>query len=98
MRAFILALSAALVLAQTAARADEGMWTFNAFPSDKVREAYGFSPDKAWLDHVRLSSIRLARGCSASLVSSQGLVMTNHHCARSCIEQLSNAARDYIAA
>ena len=72
------------------------MWTFNNFPSAKVGQAYGFSPDQKWLDHVRLSSIRLARGCSASLVSKDGLVMTNHHCAHSCIEQLSTAARDYV--
>ena len=67
------------------AQADEGMWTFNNFPSDKVEQAYGFRPDQAWLDHVRLSSLRLARGCSASFVSPHGLVQTNHHCARDCI-------------
>jgi len=88
--------AALLLLAPSLARADEGMWTFNNFPSAKVGQAYGFSPDQAWLDHVRLSSIRLARGCSASLVSKDGLVMTNHHCAHSCIEQLSTAQRDYV--
>jgi hypothetical protein len=72
------------------------MWTFNNFPSAKVGQAYGFSPDQKWLDHVRLSSVRLAQGCSASLVSKTGLVMTNHHCAHSCIEQLSNSERDYV--
>ncbi|MDB5396629.1 MAG: serine protease, partial [Rhodospirillales bacterium] len=88
--------TAILLLAAPLARADEGMWTFNNFPSAKMSQAYGFAPDQKWLDHVRLSSIRLARGCSASLVSKDGLVMTNHHCAHSCIEQLSTAARDYV--
>jgi hypothetical protein len=88
--------TAVLALAPSLAHADEGMWTFNNFPAAKVSQAYGFSPDQKWLDHVRLSSIRLARGCSASLVSKDGLVMTNHHCAHSCIEQLSTAARDYV--
>ena len=88
--------AAMLLLAPSLARADEGMWTFNNFPSAKVGQAYGFSPDQKWLDHVQLSSIRLARGCSASLVSKDGLVMTNHHCAHSCIEQLSTSARDYV--
>jgi hypothetical protein len=88
--------AAALLLLPSFARADEGMWTFNNFPSAKVGQAYGFSPDQKWLDHVRLSSIRLARGCSASLVSKDGLVMTNHHCAHSCIEQLSTPSRDYV--
>jgi hypothetical protein len=87
---------AALLIAPTFARADEGMWTFNNFPSAKVQQAYGFSPDQKWLDHVRMSSIRLARGCSGSLVTKDGLVMTNHHCAHTCIEQLSNASRDYV--
>jgi len=89
---------AGLFLGPFRAHADEGMWTFNNFPSDKVKQAYGFAPDQKWLDHVRLSSIRLARGCSASLVSPNGLVMTNHHCAHSCLEQLSTHDRDYVAA
>jgi Peptidase S46 len=86
----------ALLLNAAAARADEGMWTFNNFPSRKVKEKYGFEPSKQWLEHVRLSSARLAGGCSASFVSEHGLVMTNHHCARSCIEDLSSAKRDYV--
>jgi hypothetical protein len=86
----------ALVLAAAVApvQADEGMWTFNNFPAEKVERAYGFRPDQAWLDHVRLSAVRLARGCSGSFVSAQGLVQTNHHCARACIEQLSTATRN----
>src|SRR6266446_6144673 len=74
---------------------DEGMWTFNKFPTEKVRAKYGFAPSQAWLDHVRLSSVRLAEGCSASLVSPSGLVLTNHHCAASCIQELSTAENDY---
>src|SRR5262245_46985936 len=79
------------------AAADEGMWTFNNFPAEQVEKAYGFRPDQRWLDHLRLSSVRLARGCSGAFVSSQGLVQTNHHCARTCIQQLSTAARDLMA-
>ena len=56
-----------LIVTFAPASADEGMWTFNNFPADKVEQAYGFRPDQAWLDHVRLSSVRLAGGCSASL-------------------------------
>jgi hypothetical protein len=80
-----------------ALRAEEGMWTFNKFPVDKVKAQYGFTPTKEWLDHVRLSSVRLAQGCSASLVSPSGLVLTNHHCAASCIQQVSTAEKDYSA-
>ena len=91
-----LPLAAALTLCLSAAFADEGMWTFNNFPAAKVGQAYGFTPDQAWLDHVRMASVRIAGGCSASLVSAEGLVMTNHHCARSCIENVSGLThKDY---
>ncbi|MGV3621399.1 MAG: S46 family peptidase [Archangium sp.] len=84
-----LSLAAASALCATGAFADEGMWTYNNFPAAKVKAKYGFEPSKDWLDHLRLSSVRIAGGCSASVVSSSGLVMTNHHCARECIENLS---------
>ena len=79
------------------AQAEEGMWTFNAFPVKAVEKAHGFKADAKWLEHVQLSSVRLAGGCSGSFISSEGLVMTNHHCAHSCIEQLSSAKKDYVA-
>ncbi len=89
-------LTVVLALAAPAALADEGMWTFNNFPSAKVKEKYGFAPDQKWLDHVQMASARLAGGCSASFVSGSGLVMTNHHCARGCIDELSTPKRDLI--
>lgn len=82
---------------QTKVLGDEGMWTLNGFPTKAVQEKYHFDATGPWLDHVRLSSARLAGGCSASFVSHNGLVMTNHHCAHSCIEQLSDAKKDYVA-
>ncbi|MEA2916799.1 MAG: hypothetical protein QOJ15_8880, partial [Bradyrhizobium sp.] len=90
--------AAAILFAGLAvARADEGMWTFNNFPFAKVEQAYGVAPTQDWLDHVRLSSVRLAKGCSAAFVSPHGLVQTNHHCARACVQQISTAAHDHIA-
>ena len=88
-----------LIAAGTAAPAlaDEGMWTYDNFPTAKMQAAYGWAPDAAWLEHARLGSIRLTLGCSASLVSSNGLVMTNHHCARECVSDLADAQHDYIA-
>lgn len=77
------------------ARADEGMWTFDRFPSAKVEAAYGVKIDPAWLGRVQAASVRLSTGCSASLVSKEGLVLTNHHCVTSCVQALSNATTDY---
>ena len=91
------ALIAPLLLLAAAAQADEGMWTFNRFPADQVQAAYGFKPDAAWLDRVRLASVRLAQGCSGSFVSGEGLVMTNHHCVHACVEQLSTPEQDRVA-
>src|SRR5690349_17352391 len=85
-----------LVGLPSVAIADEGMWTYNNFPKQAVQKAYGFTPDDAWLKHVQMSSARLAGGCSASFVSADGLVLTNHHCAHQCIAQLSTAQRDYV--
>jgi hypothetical protein len=91
--AWLLAASSLL----TPALADEGMWTFDNFPAAKMQAKYGWAPDAAWLEHAQLASIRLTLGCSASLVSSDGLVLTNHHCARECVSQLADAKHDYIA-
>lgn len=77
-------------------QADEGMWTFDNFPSKTVGTKYGFTPSQAWLDHVRLSSLRIAGGCSASFISPQGLVMTNHHCVVECVEQLSTPKENFV--
>ena len=97
MTMLLIATTIAVVAIAIPASADEGMWTFDNFPAAKMRAKYGWAPDAAWLEHARLSSIRLALGCSASLVSSDGLVMTNHHCARECLSDLASAKNDYTA-
>ena len=91
--AFVTALSLPLA----AARADEGMWTFDAFPAARMRADYGWAPDQAWLDKVRAAAVRLTGGCSASFVSSEGLILTNHHCVATCVEENSTAENNILA-
>ena len=96
--ASLAALSAATALLSapaTTARAEEGMWTFDNFPTATVNQTYGTKIDQKWLDRVRESAVRL-RGCSASFVSGEGLILTNHHCVVSCIQDLSSAENDYV--
>lgn len=90
-----LILGSALLLAAWPATADEGMWTFDNFPSAQVAAKYGFGPDQAWLDRVRSAAVRLSSGCSASAVSPEGLVLTNWHCISDCVQQLSTPERNY---
>ena len=89
-------LAAAALLIPAAASADEGMWTFDAFPFDKFKAAYGWAPTQAWLDKVRASNVRLTSGCSSSFVSAEGLILTNHHCVESCLADLSSKQTDYV--
>ncbi len=78
------------------ALAEEGMWTFDNPPLARLKAKYGFTPTKEWLDHVRLSSVRLNDGGSGSFVSSRGLLLTNHHVARGQLQKNSTAEHDYI--
>lgn len=94
-----LVLLSALVIAAMAgpARADEGMWTFDAIPEARVEHALGVKLDQAWFDHLRLASVRLSAGCSAALVSHHGLALTNQHCLLGCAQSLSAPGHDYVA-
>ena len=79
-----LLLTVVTVTAVPVAHADEGMWTFDNFPAARVKQLYGADIDSKWLDRVRLASVRLSN-CSASFVSNDGLILTNHHCIESCL-------------
>ena len=76
------------------ASAEEGMWTFDNFPIARANATLGTNIDQAWLDRVRLSSVKFG-GCSAGIVSAEGLVMTNNHCVSTCVANLSTQAVNY---
>ncbi|HEY1341496.1 MAG TPA: S46 family peptidase [Bryobacteraceae bacterium] len=86
----------AILTIGAAARADEGMWTFDNPPLKQLREKYDFTPTKEWLDHIRLSCVRLNDGGSGSFVSPNGLLLTNHHVARGQLQKNSTKEHDYI--
>ncbi|MCI0473075.1 MAG: S46 family peptidase [Ignavibacteria bacterium] len=71
------------------------MWTFEHVPSDYFSQTYGFAPAKEWLDDVRLSALRFGNGCSASFISEDGLVMTNHHCGRGYVTSVTREGEDF---
>jgi hypothetical protein len=93
---FALLLLAAPVAAQQrtadtirAGRYDLGkMWTFEYAPADYFSQTYGFTADSAWFARARLAALRVP-GCSASFVSPNGLIVTNHHCVRGSVNQIS---------
>ena len=94
---FAATLAACAFLAGSA-HADEGLWTFDNFPAAKVKAAYGVDITPAWLDRVRGAAARLSVGCSSSVVSGGGLLLTNDHCVADCAEAISPKDQDYTAA
>ncbi len=77
-------------------RFDTGrMWTFENAPLSYFQEAYGFTPTEAWLKRARLSALRLPN-CTASFVSPNGLVMSNHHCAREASDEVTKPGEDLL--
>lgn len=81
-----------------AGRFDFGkMWTFEYAPSGYFSETYGFDADEDWFARARLSVLRIP-GCSASFVSPNGLVATNHHCVRGLIARVARDGEDLLDA
>ena len=88
---FFVALVAALPIV-----ADEGMWPYNHLPLDQIENNYGVKLDTKFAERLQRASVRFNNGGSASFVSANGLVMTNHHVASDCIKKLSSKEKDYI--
>ena len=79
------------------ATADEGMWIFDNVPRQAIAKKYGVTLTDQWLQRLQQSVVRLETGCTASFVSPEGLVLTNHHCVATCLADNSTAERDYVA-
>jgi hypothetical protein len=92
MRGLVLLAACAIFLP---AHAEEGMWTFDDFPAAAIKRSFGVDITPPWLEHVRLSTLRLTN-CTASFVSSEGLILTNHHCVESCLAELSSKEKSLL--
>ncbi len=91
MRALMMRSLFLVCLTVAAAGADEGMWTLDNLPLKWLKEKYGFVPTQTWLDHVRLSCVRLNDGGSGAFVSPKGLVLTNQHVIRGQLQKLTTS-------
>jgi hypothetical protein len=89
----ILAALAACCLA-AGLRAGEGMWLYNALPTGALKKEFGFTPSKAWVENLQKSSIRVNSGGSASFISADGLLITNHHVGSDALQKLSTKKRN----
>ena len=80
-----------------AQRFDMGkMWTFENPPINYFEETYGFKPTQGWLDTLQMAALKFGNGCTASFVSADGLIMTNHHCVRGILPNIQNEGEDLL--
>ncbi len=91
-----LALAAAVVLSAVPLAADEGMWTLDNLPLQRLKQRYGFTPTPAWIEHLQKASVSFG-GASGSFVSASGLVLTNHHVALGQLQKVSTPDHDYVS-
>jgi hypothetical protein len=83
-----------LITLSAGSLADEGMWTIDNFPSERVADLYGVNINDKWLRSAQLATTRLENGCTGSFASPDGLILTNNHCTWGCIRNLSSADRN----
>ncbi len=98
-----LAIVILLSLCSVAAVADEGMWMVNSISEALARKMQGSGLElKAGeiynADTVSLKDaiVSLDFGCTGSMISSKGLLITNHHCAYSDVHRLSTEEHNYL--
>lgn len=88
--------SAALLLGLTlcglAAQGDEGMWTFEHAPVAAIQQRHGVTVTPQMLARLQAASVHV--GASASFVSADGLLLTNHHVVEGCVARLSSEQHD----
>jgi hypothetical protein len=91
----LLGLVAALAAFSVVPRAEEGFWPYNSIPKAAIKAKYKFVVTDEWLNHLQLATVRFGGG-TGSIVSPQGLVLTNHHIGLSTLQRLSTPEKDYV--
>src|SRR6476469_8293276 len=87
------AVGAAMMMGHS--QADEGLWLFNELPKEYLKKHYNFTATDEWADHLMKASVRFNVGGSASFVSSNGLVLTNHHVGSDTLQKVSTPEHNY---
>jgi hypothetical protein len=91
----VIALALAAVAFGIAPRADEGFWPYNRIPKAAIKAKYKFDVTDAWLNHLQTATVRFGGG-TGSIVSPDGLVLTNHHIGLGTLQRLSTADKDLV--
>ncbi|HOV10448.1 MAG TPA: S46 family peptidase [Bacteroidales bacterium] len=93
----------AFLCGQNVGRADEGMWLPMFIDrlnyTDMQKMGLKLTPEEIYsVNHASLKDaiILFGRGCTGEIISSQGLILTNHHCGYGAIQSKSTVEKDYL--
>lgn len=85
------------------AKADEGMWMLHLLKQQKLSEMQKmglklddydiYNPDGS---SIKDAIVQFGGGCTGEVISSQGLVLTNHHCGYGQIQSHSTLEHNYL--
>ena len=96
-------LSLLVLVCYTAVKADEGMWTISKLNSTLVQKmkdiGLQLSGEQIYSENqpsLKDAVMIFDNGCTAELVSANGLLFTNHHCGRDRVQQVSTETHNYI--
>lgn len=99
-RKFLLCTLACITL--TTATADEGMWLPSLIKErikDMRKKGFKLKADDIYSDDkasLKDAVVQFGGGCTGEFISSEGLLLTNHHCGYASIQKLSSVEHDYL--